>query len=538
MPGSAASQPSRFCNSTTGRSRDSSSARSASSISASCATDTALANITAKGFSSRFLRLAQARHGFGIARVAGQVIAAEAFDGDDLAAQQARQGFGDRVARLVTQRELRPAYGTGVRLGVEAAVVGLVVLALAGRAHLEGRHAGVRPVVGQIARQRVARPAMRAVDEGVAPAAVGGIEQLGEAVGTSDGIRRHRRVRRPAQTDFYFEAARAGGGCFVCLDGSDAGQRRRIRLQSGEEDAQRFRRTLGLDVHPLAVVAHPAGELQFLRQPKDEGPEADALHLPAHADAAADGGRGADGNGHVSSSPQRTPCSSQASHSSMPSPLFAETCSTAIFGLTRRAYSMHFATSNVRCGSRSVLVSSIRSLAANMFGYLSGLSSPSVTERITTLCASPRSNSAGQTRLPTFSISSRPPCVQVEPLEGVADHVRVEVAALAGVHLDGLRAGGADALGVVAGLLVALDHRQRMAAGELADGLDQQRGLARAGAGDEVDGEQAARLPFLAVGAGVAVVLGEDVLLDLHHAARREARRVGVFMSVMVARRS
>ena len=127
---------------------------------------------------------------------------------------------------------------------------------------------------------------------------------------------------------------------------------------------------------------------------------------------------------------------------------------------------------------------------------------------------------------------------EVEPLEGVADHVRVEVAALAGVHLDRLGAGGADALGVVAGLLVALDHRQRMAAGEPADGLDQQRRLARAGTGDEVDGEQAARLPFLAVGAGVGVVLGEDVLLDLHHAAGREAWRVGTMMMVVrMARR-
>ncbi len=44
-----------------------------------------------------------------------------------------------------------------------------------------------------------------------------------------------------------------------------------------------------------------------------------------------------------------------------------------------------------------------------MSGYLSGLSSPSVTERITTLAASPRSKAAGQTRLPTFSMNSSPP---------------------------------------------------------------------------------------------------------------------------------
>ena len=44
--------------------------------------------------------------------------------------------------------------------------------------------------------------------------------------------------------------------------------------------------------------------------------------------------------------------------------------------------------------------------AWNMSGYLSGLSSPSVTDSTTTLCASPRSKPAGHTRLPTFSIIS------------------------------------------------------------------------------------------------------------------------------------
>src|SRR5713101_161140 len=48
----------------------------------------------------------------------------------------------------------------------------------------------------------------------------------------------------------------------------------------------------------------------------------------------------------------------------------------------------------------------MRSAARNICGYLSGLSCPSVTDMITTLARSPRSNIAGQTRLPTFSIMS------------------------------------------------------------------------------------------------------------------------------------
>ena len=51
--------------------------------------------------------------------------------------------------------------------------------------------------------------------------------------------------------------------------------------------------------------------------------------------------------------------------------------------------------------------------------------------------------------------------VQRQPREGLGDHRRVEMAAPAGVDLDGRRAGGADAVGVVRGLLVALDDTDR-----------------------------------------------------------------------------
>jgi hypothetical protein len=44
-----------------------------------------------------------------------------------------------------------------------------------------------------------------------------------------------------------------------------------------------------------------------------------------------------------------------------------------------------------------------------MYGYFSGLSVPSVTEMITTLLRSPRSNRAGHTRFPTFSTMSSDP---------------------------------------------------------------------------------------------------------------------------------
>ena len=65
------------------------------------------------------------------------------------------------------------------------------------------------------------------------------------------------------------------------------------------------------------------------------------------------------------------------------------------------------ATSTGRWGRRSTLVISTTSALRNIRGYLSGLSSPSVTLSNATLWCSPTSNSAGQTRLPTFSTSSK-----------------------------------------------------------------------------------------------------------------------------------
>ena len=174
-------------------------------------------------------------------------------------------------------------------------------------------------------------------------------------------------------------------------------------------------------------------------------------------------------------------------------------------GLTRSALAMQAPTVEIDdAAAGRDLFSSISSAAANMSGYLSGLSSPSVTDSTTTLCASPRSKAAGQTRLPTFSMNSRLPGAGSSFVERMADHVGVEVAALAGVDLHRRGAGGADAVGVVAGLLVALDHRDGVARRQRGDGAHQQRGLARARAGDEVEGEDATPGQTGAVGAAKA----------------------------------
>jgi len=117
-------------------------------------------------------------------------------------------------------------------------------------------------------------------------------------------------------------------------------------------------------------------------------------------------------------------------------------------------------------------------------------------------------------------------CRRYEPVDSLADHVGVEVTALAGVDLDSARAGRADPIGVVARFLVALDDDHLVPVLKTLDGLDEQRRLPRPRAGDEVDGEDTARGEAGAVGSREGVVLGEDVPLDLHHPCLVHAGRV------------
>ena len=135
--------------------------------------------------------------------------------------------------------------------------------------------------------------------------------------------------------------------------------------------------------------------------------------------------------------------------------------------------------------------------------------------------------------------------VQRQPRERLGDHRRVKVAALAGVHLDRGRAGRADAVGVVRGLLVALDDTQRQVRRAGLQRLDrraQQRRLARAGAGDEVVGDDAVAGEVGAVGVGDALVGAEHVGFELDgarlaHAGHRDAGGAGAEVQVVARRR-
>ena len=115
-----------------------------------------------------------------------------------------------------------------------------------------------------------------------------------------------------------------------------------------------------------------------------------------------------------------------------------------------------------------------------------------------------------------------------EVLERVAHHRGVEMAALARVDLQGSHARGAYALGVVRGLLVALDHGRAKARGPL-ERLSEKLGLARTGRRDKIEREHAVFAKELPVDGRNRVVSPEDILLDRDGA--RGGRRRGVAVS-------
>ena len=189
--------------------------------------------------------------------------------------------LGDRPPRAIGEPERRPAVGTGVGLGVEAAVEGILVFGPAPRAHLERRHRRQGPVVGHSAHDREARPAVRAVRERIAVPPVPRIHHLGETVIARRHIGRDGRIGAPAVLALRDPEARLAGRIErLIAHPLDDRQRGSIRAQPLEQPLEGTRLPLGLDQHPPGVVQHPARQVKLGCQPVDEGTKADALHGP------------------------------------------------------------------------------------------------------------------------------------------------------------------------------------------------------------------------------------------------------------------
>ena len=175
---------------------------------------------------------------------------------------------------------------------MEAAVARVGVFGSATGAQHKAGHAGARPVVGQAARDGVARAAMGAVDEGVAPAPVVNIEKLGKAgvanphVGADGGGNRTFGARQDHEIP-----ARVVGRNHLGLDGIHPRQRWRLAGEALRKGIHQRLAAFNLDLHPATIVAHPADKAERVGETIHKGPEAHSLDHATHAQAAGNTGR-------------------------------------------------------------------------------------------------------------------------------------------------------------------------------------------------------------------------------------------------------
>src|SRR5581483_1228046 len=193
---------------------------------------------------------------------------------------------GDFRTVATEQAEPRPAERTGIRLGMKAPVRRVLVFGAAGRAHREAAHRRARAVVGQGFDDRVARAALRAVDERIAETAVRRLVEFAEALlaggevgdeaGSAAGVRQTRHDR---------EARVAGRRDVLGYYLLDARIGRRRNAQARLEAGNRGGRALGLQRDAAAGICDPAGEIAGGRLAIDERAEADALDGAANGQA-------------------------------------------------------------------------------------------------------------------------------------------------------------------------------------------------------------------------------------------------------------
>ena len=216
---------------------------------------------------------------------------AEALDRDDFSLADGRAGQGDRVALLpdtvcIQIEHMRPADRAAVGLGVVAAILDVVVFPVAVGAHRKLAHAGERPVVGHVLNDRKARPAVGAVDEGIAIAPVARAQQLAAAVVAQGDIRRDQRIAHalgPALEDAKIREVPQLVEIFG-LNVLDHGQHRRTVGQFLDKALERRPLALQLQLDAGGCILDRAGQSGIPDLLVDEGAEAHALHNTVNMD--------------------------------------------------------------------------------------------------------------------------------------------------------------------------------------------------------------------------------------------------------------
>ena len=190
---------------------------------------------------------------------------AHSLDGHDRTGDQGEGGErdgiggGDEGALGGEEIHVGAAGGASVGLGVEAAVQRVPVLALAGRAHGEGGHGGLGPVVGDAVCDGEAGAAARAIGERVVVAPVGLVQDLAQAVFAGGEVGRDGDAplgRSAALFDHELRRGLLGDGVTAKL--LHPGQRRGVHRKAALEVIEGRRSAEGLDGHARSVVADSA----------------------------------------------------------------------------------------------------------------------------------------------------------------------------------------------------------------------------------------------------------------------------------------
>src|ERR1700735_1704040 len=206
------------------------------------------------------------------------MIATHTAQGDDPTGAQCHQCRIQRglvaanLAATVTPVQGRPAFGARQWLGMETAVERVTVLGGAAVAQSEAIERRIRPIVGERANQRVARSALRAVNEGVSITPRTWIAQFLQTLIACEQVGRNMYLR------LRTGRARQNAESFVRLNWHrlDIEQPRARRRWCAYQ--QRFPKRPKALSEPLcmvfdgpAVVAHPATELVVVSEAKDKG---------------------------------------------------------------------------------------------------------------------------------------------------------------------------------------------------------------------------------------------------------------------------
>ena len=207
------------------------------------------------------------------------MIAADPFQRDNAAGAKQSHDVADR------RIQFRPAPRTGDRLRVKPPAQRIAIIPRAGGAHGKAGHRGLRSIIGQTPRQRVARPAMRAIDEGIEIKAAVWIEQFVKTILANGGVGNNAGRGFAVRARLDRKSAHGLWRNSSQLDTIDARQRRRLAAQRVDELV--YARAFDFQQHALGVVAHEAVEFKFAREPMHERPKAHALHGAAHSHAKA-----------------------------------------------------------------------------------------------------------------------------------------------------------------------------------------------------------------------------------------------------------